>query len=132
MSAEDLSRILHVDDETDIREVAKLALEAVGGFTVESCASGQEAVSRAPGFAPDLILLDVMMPGFDGPATFKALKGLPECANTPVIFVTAKVMPPELDRFKEMGAIGVIAKPFDPMTLADQLRSIWAERHGRT
>ena len=132
MAAENLSRILHVDDETDIREVAKLALEAVGGFTVESCGSGQEAVSRAAGFAPDLILLDVMMPGLDGPATFRALKELPECANTPVIFVTAKAMPPELNRFKEMGAIGVIAKPFDPMTLADQLRSIWMEKHDRT
>lgn len=127
MADSELNRILHVDDEDDIRQVARLALETVGGFTVEGCASGREALEKGPQFGPQLILLDVMMPGLDGPATFEAMKEIDGLRNIPVVFVTAKAMPSELQRFLDMGAAGVIAKPFDPMAISGQLREIWRQ-----
>lgn len=123
-------RILYVEDEIDIRSVAMLALESIGGFTVEACSSGSEALEKAAEFAPDLIILDVMMPGMDGPATLKGLRGLPETSDTPIIFMTAKTQADEMSRFKRLGAIDVIKKPFDPMILADQVRAIWERRGG--
>ena len=126
-----LQRILHVEDEPDIQEVARLTLESMGGFTVETCGSGQEALDKAPGFAPDLILLDVMMPGMDGPATLRELRKLPEIAETAIVFMTAKAQTHEIEEFKQMGAADVITKPFDPMTLSDQIRDIWEKHHGR-
>ena len=121
----ELKKILHVEDEPDIREIALLALETVGGFSVESCGSGDEALEKAPGFMPDLFLMDIMMPGMDGPATLVELRKMPEFADTPVIFMTAKAQAQEVVRFKELGAIDVITKPFDPITLSDQIRKIW-------
>ena len=126
-----LNKILHVEDEPDIQEVAKLALESVGGFTVETCSSGQEALDKATDFAPDIIFLDVMMPDMDGPATLQELRKIQELADTPIIFMTAKAQTHEIEKFKELGAIDVITKPFDPMTLADQIRDIWEKHHGR-
>ncbi|MEW5771323.1 MAG: response regulator [Pseudomonadota bacterium] len=120
-----LQRILYVEDEPDIQAVARLALELVGGFTVKICSSGEEALREAAAFAPDLILLDVMMPGMDGPSTLKALRGQATLAEVPVAFMTAKVQPPEVAHYKALGARDVIAKPFDPMKLADQIRAIW-------
>ena len=105
-----------------------MALETVGGFTVETCISGKEAVQKAPGFAPDLIVLDVMMPGMDGPETLLALRALPGLKDTPVIFMTAKAMAPEIQKYKDLGALDVIPKPFDPMTLSDQIKAIWSTR----
>ena len=119
-----MERILYVEDEEDIRAVAQLALESVGGFTLKSCASGEEALREAEAFAPDLILLDVMMPGMDGPSTLHALREIPALSEVPVAFMTAKVQPAEIDYFKSLGAREVIAKPFDPMTLAEQVRGI--------
>jgi len=130
MAEQLLERILYVEDDDDIRTVAEVALEAVGGFTLAACASGPEAVARAPAFAPQLVLLDVMMPGMDGPSTFRALRDLPACAAVPVVFMTAKVQPGEIEDYRRLGALDVIGKPFDPMTLADRLRGIWARRHG--
>ncbi len=127
MADRELNRILHVDDENYIRQVARLALETVGGFTVEGCASGREALERGPRFGPQLILLDVMMPGLDGPATFEAMKETEGLRDVPVVFVTAKAMPSELQRFLDIGAAGVIAKPFDPMAISGQLREIWRQ-----
>ena len=121
----ELKKILHVEDEPDIREIALLALETVGGFSVESCGSGDEALEKAPGFMPDLFLMDIMMPGMDGPATLVELRKMPEFADTPVIFMTAKAQAQEVVRFKELGAIDVITKPFDPITLSDQISKIW-------
>lgn len=121
-----LQRILYVEDEPDIQAVARLALEMVGGFTVKICASGEEALREAAAFAPDMILLDVMMPGMDGPSTLKALRALPDLAEVPVAFMTAKVQPPEVALYKSLGARDVIPKPFDPMKLAGQVRAIWA------
>ena len=126
----ELERILYVEDESDIRTIAVTVLEAVGGFAVIACASGREAVEAAPGANADLILLDVMMPGMDGPATLKALREIPETARTPTIFITAKVQPGEIEHFKALGAIDVIAKPFDPMLLSAQIREIWQRCSG--
>jgi two-component system, OmpR family, response regulator len=130
MTISSLNRILLVEDEVDIQAVARLALEAVGGFTVAICGSGSEAIQTAPAFAPDLILLDVMMPGIDGPGTLKALREIPAVADTPIIFMTAKVQPNEKAHYKELGALGLVAKPFDPMTLSTTIRSIWSGHHG--
>ena len=121
----ELRRILFVEDDPDIRMVATLALEAVGGFSVLACDSGVQAVEKAPTFGPDLVLLDVMMPGLDGPATLEALRRLPEIRETPVVFMTARVQTHEVALYREMGAADVIAKPFDPMALSDTVRSIW-------
>jgi two-component system OmpR family response regulator len=112
--AKPLHRILYVEDEKDIQTVAKFALEMVGGLEVVVCNSGQEAIERAPHAAPDLILLDVMMP---------------ELAQTPVVFMTAKVQAQEVERYRQMGAAEVISKPFDPMTLAATVREIWDRIH---
>lgn len=125
-----LSRILYVEDEPDIQAVAKLALEAIGGFTVEICSSGQEALERVPVWAPQLILLDVMMPGMDGPATMRKLREISGLEKTPVIFMTAKVQPPEVLEYKAMGALDVIPKPFDPMRLAATVSGIWDREYG--
>jgi CheY-like chemotaxis protein len=128
--ADKLTRILYVEDEPDIQLVARLALETLGGFTVEVCSSGNEAIARAPVFQPQFILLDVMMPGMDGPETLKMLRGLPQTASTPVAFMTAKVQPSEVAQYKALGAVEVIPKPFDPMTLASRVEDIWARCHG--
>ena len=120
-----LQRILYVEDEADIQAVAKLALEMVGGFTVKICSSGEEALREAVAFAPEMILLDVMMPGMDGPTTLAALRKLPALATIPIAFMTAKVQPQEVAHYKSLGARDVIPKPFDPMNLAKQMRAIW-------
>jgi len=123
-----LSKILYVEDDADIQAVAKIALEMVGGFVLRSCSSGKEAIDpKSVEFAPDLMLLDVMMPEMDGPSTLGKLRQLPGLDRTPVIFMTAKVQASEVDYYKSLGAIGVIAKPFDPMTLADQIRKLWSD-----
>ena len=126
----ELKRILHVEDDPSIQAIAKVALEAVGGFQVLSCASGQEALDQVQGFAPDFILLDVMMPGMDGPQTLELLRQLVDIEQTPVAFMTAKVQPNEVAHYRSLGARDVIIKPFDPMQLANQVRNIWSERHG--
>jgi two-component system OmpR family response regulator len=118
-------RILLVEDDTDIQVVGRLALEAVGGFTVEVCNSGQEALDRVGAFAPDLILLDVMMPGMDGPTTLVHLRADAATAQIPIIFMTAKVQPAEVKSYQAMGAMNVIAKPFDPMALPETIRALW-------
>jgi CheY-like chemotaxis protein len=115
-------RILHVDDEPDIREVVELSLGLDPAFSVRSCASGQEALAMALDWSPDMILCDVMMPVMDGLATLVRLRACPQTADTPVVFMTARAQTRELDRFKSLGAVGVIAKPFDPMTLANSVR----------
>src|SRR5689334_1464170 len=108
MSAIPLRQILLVEDDPDIQAIACLALEAVGGFTVVACSSGNEAVQRAPEFKPDLILLDVMMPSMDGPTTLQVLRTLPQTVATPVIFMTAKVQAHEIARYKALGALDVV------------------------
>ncbi|BBK38885.1 response regulator [Allostella sp. ATCC 35155] len=130
MPKEPLARILYVEDDADIRMIGKFAMENVGGFVVTDCESGEEALARAPGAAPQLLLLDVMMPGMDGPTTLARLRAQPATAATPVVFMTAKVQPQEVQRYRELGAIDVISKPFDPMTLSDSIRAIWNRGDG--
>lgn len=120
-------RLLYVDDESDIRDIVEMALEDEMDLELRLCASGAEALALLPQYRADLLLLDVMMPGLDGPTTLKRLRELPGGETAPAIFVTAKVQPREVEQFKALGAIGVIAKPFDPMTLADQVRTLWAQ-----
>lgn len=120
-----LKRVLFVEDDPDIQTVARMALEAVGGFTVLGCSSGAEALERVEAFAPDLILLDVIMPGMDGMETLQALRLLPGAGAVPVVFMTAKVQAQDVSEYREAGAVDVIAKPFDPMTLPATVRSIW-------
>ena len=125
-----LTRILMVEDDPDIRAVAHLSLTAVGSFTVALCASGEEALAQVEAFAPDLLLLDVMMPGMDGPATLAALRAKPALAGVPALFMTAKVQPQEVAHYRDLGAADVLPKPFDPMALPGQLRALWERLHG--
>ncbi|MCR9142973.1 MAG: response regulator [bacterium] len=125
MARKSLSRILYVEDELDIQEIARMSLETVGGFTVKTCSSGQEAIEAAPKFKPDIILLDVMMPGMDGVTTMGKLQEIAALAETPIIFVTARVQAHDIQEYLRKGATAVITKPFDPMQLPDEVRGIW-------
>lgn len=121
--------VLHVDDEDDIREVAAFALELDPGIRLTSAASGEAALSVLDGgLRPDVILLDVMMPHLDGPGTLGRLRERPEHEQTPVIFMTARAQSGEVDHYRALGALDVIIKPFDPMTLAGDVRAILAAR----
>lgn len=121
--------VLHVDDEPDIREVAAFSLELDPDIALTTAESGEAALTLLEGgFRPDVILLDVMMPRLDGPGVLARLRPLPGLADTPVIFMTARVQASERDRYLDLGAIGVITKPFDPMTLASQVRDLLAGR----
>ena len=117
-------KALVVDDEEDVRFVAQMSLGRVGGMEVIVASSGEEGVARARSERPDFILLDMMMPGMDGAATFRALRLESDTAAIPVVFLTAKAMTSEVERLKELGAKGVVLKPFDPMTLATEIRTI--------
>jgi CheY-like chemotaxis protein len=125
MMMHDLQRILLVEDEKDIQIVARLALEDIGTFQVLVCSSGQEALAKAPAFEPDLILLDVLMPDLDGLATLEAMRGVPSLASVPVIFLTARARSQDVQEYRRAGALDVILKPFDPLTLAEQIRGVW-------
>ena len=123
-------RVLYVEDEPDIQEIARMALETLGGFELRVCSSGAEALQVAAGFAPDIVLLDVMMPGMDGIETLNGLRGLPELDAVPMVFMTAKVQPREETALRGAGVVDVIPKPFDPLTLADEVRAIWTRHAG--
>jgi two-component system, OmpR family, response regulator len=124
-----LKRITYVEDEPDIRSVAEFALTELGGFSLDVCGSGPEALARTPDFHPDLIVLDVMMPGMDGIETYNRLHAIPGLAETPVVFMTAKAMTHETDRYRAFGAADVISKPFDPLSLSARLQEIWQQAH---
>ena len=116
-------RVLYVDDEPDIREVARISLDLDEGMVVETAASGTEAVRKAAEWRPDIILLDVMMPDLDGPTTLEILRSRDDTRDIPVAFITARVQGHEVDRLRALGASAVISKPFDPMLLAAQVRA---------
>jgi two-component system, OmpR family, response regulator len=120
-----LRTILYVEDDLDIQAVVTMALEVVGGFAVTVASSGRDALLATEGTTPDLILLDVMMPDMDGPTTLAHLRERPGLVDVPVVFITAKVQATEIEYFKSLGAVDVIAKPFDPVTLASQVQAIW-------
>ena len=119
-----VKKILMVEDDEDIRRVAVMALKFKGGFQVVTAADGLEGLAMAAQEKPDVILLDSMMPNLDGPETCRRLKADPALAKIPVIFLTAKSQKKEIDAGLELGAIGYLVKPFDPMTLADELKKL--------
>lgn len=119
-----IARVLLVDDDPNVRLVSQISLEDVGGWEVLTAESGQEALEVAARDKPDVILLDVMMPVMDGPTTFGELRKRPGTHDIPVIFLTAKVQSDEVERFQQLGAIGVLAKPFDPMKLASDIEAL--------
>ena len=122
--------ILLVDDEDDIREVAAISFEAVAGWKVSSACSGTEGIDKAIAESPDAILLDVMMPGLDGPATYARLQAEPATRDIPVILLTAKTQGADLRQFEELGVAGVLTKPFDPMTLPVQVTEVLEASNG--
>lgn len=119
-----IETVLLVDDEPDIRTIGEMALHDVGGWRVLTAASGAEALELIAEERPDLVLLDVMMPVMDGPSTLAALRREEATASIPVVFLTAKVQAAEVERYLALGAMGVLRKPFDPLSLADELREI--------
>src|SRR5688572_10634231 len=116
--------ILVIDDEADIRAVSRMSLERVGGWRVIDADSGAGGLELAESEQPDAILLDAMMPGMDGAATIERLKASEATREIPVVFLTAKLQPAERERYAELGAVGVLAKPFDPMTLPDDVAEL--------
>lgn len=123
-------KVLYVEDELDIQTIARISLEKIGGFNLSVCSSGKEALSKVVDFAPDIILLDVMMPEMDGLETYKNIRYIPGCQDIPVVFMTARVQAHEIKNYLKMGAVDVISKPFSPMTLADQVKTILSKVNG--
>lgn len=122
--AADIKNVLLVDDDMNIRTLAQMGLEGLTDWKVELAASGAEAIAKATELKPDLIILDVMMPGMDGPTTLSELRKVESLHDIPVIFMTAKAQTHELELFQKMGAKGIITKPFDPMSLPDDIQGI--------
>ena len=115
-------KILIIDDEDDIRKIARLSLSRVGGMEVVDASNGPDGVRKAESERPDAILLDVMMPGMDGPATLAMLRAGEATCKIPILFLTAKAMTTEIERLRALGALAVLTKPFDPMSLAKEVR----------
>jgi two-component system OmpR family response regulator len=123
-----LNSLLYVDDDADIREIVEMSLGLDGRMRVSSSCGGEPALATMRDEKPDLVVLDVMMPGMDGPAILQRMRADPELQHIPVIFMTAKANPQEVARFRGLSAIGVIAKPFDPMALGSQVKALWNSR----
>jgi two-component system, OmpR family, response regulator len=119
-----IRKVLLVDDEDDIRTIGQLSLSRVGKWETVLASNGDEALRKAAAERPDVILLDVMMPGMDGPTTLARLREQPATATTPVIFMTAKIQKHEVARYLELGAVGVIGKPFEPLTLPADIKKL--------
>lgn len=117
-------KILIIDDEDDIREVAALSIESIAGWEVVRASSGAQGLARAASEQPDAILLDVMMPGMDGPTTFRKLSEDPATAGIPVLLLTAKVQSSDQRHFADLGVRAVLLKPFDPLTLSTQIAEV--------
>ncbi len=128
MTARPLTSLLYVDDDADIREIVEMSLSLDGALRVATSAGGEQALAVMRQQPPDLVVLDVMMPGMDGPTVLRRMRADPALESIPVIFMTAKSAAAEVARFIELSAIGVIAKPFDPMALGGQVRALWNAR----
>jgi CheY-like chemotaxis protein len=115
-------RVLHVDDEPDIRAIVEMSLGLDPDIQIKSCGSGADALAASDAWPPDVILLDVMMPVMDGPTTLKRFRERPNTTNTPIVFMTARAQAREIEQFVSLGAVGVIPKPFDPMKLAESVK----------
>jgi CheY-like chemotaxis protein len=122
-----LKKIMIVEDDPDLREIVKLSLAAKGGFTVQVCESGRQALQEVGKFHPDLIISDVSMEDMDGLETLVELRKLPEAAGIPVFFMTSRIEPRDLEKYKTVGADGVLKKPFQPLRLADQVKKLWGQ-----
>ena len=127
MPTEPLSRICYVEDDEDIQRIVRMSLERLGKMTVQIVTDPLTAIGAMTAFKPDLVMLDWMMPGMDGPTLFREMKKRPEVAALPVVFITAKAAQRDLDELKRLGAAGTISKPFSPKDLPEQLRAIWSK-----
>lgn len=125
MNEKVLKRIMYIEDDADIRTIVQIALEQIGGFQVSICQSGMEALQEAPAFKPDLFIIDVMMPKMDGQMLLSEIRKNKALSEIPIIFLTAKSQSSEVELLLKSGAIQVIQKPFDPLTLADTVKRIW-------
>ena len=125
MPSEPLSRVCYVEDDEDIQRIVRMSLEKIGKMTVEVVSDPMVAIDRMVAFKPDLVMLDWMMPGMDGPALYRKMLETPAVKSLPVVFITAKASARELDELRKLGAAGTISKPFSPRDLPDQLRAIW-------
>ena len=125
MPAQPLNRICYVEDDEDIQRIVRMSLERVGKMTVEVVGNPMVAIERMIAFKPELVMLDWMMPGMDGPTLFRKMRDTPETRELPVIFITAKASQREQDELKNLGAAGTILKPFSPKDLPNQVRAIW-------
>lgn len=128
---QDLKHVLCIDDDDNILEIVALCLETVGSQKVTLCASGHDGIEMARRVKPDLILLDVMMPGMDGLNTLAGFKECPDLVGIPIVFMTARTQPAEIEDYLKTGAAGVVSKPFNPMTLFSDIHKIWMEWHGK-
>jgi len=122
-----LNRICYVEDDEDIQRIVRMSLERIGKMTVELVTDPMVAIGAITSFKPDLVMLDWMMPGMDGPTLFRKMKQLPEVSALPVVFITAKTTQRDMDELVALGAAGTISKPFSPKDLPEQLRAIWAK-----
>jgi CheY-like chemotaxis protein len=120
-----LKKILYIDDQPDIQIIVDYALKTISHYDVKLCSSGEQALAEISVFQPDLILLDVMMPGMDGPQTLQLIRHQTDYKQTPVIFISAKQLPEEIEALKLHEVVGVLAKPFNPLTLGEQIQGIW-------
>jgi two-component system OmpR family response regulator len=124
-----LSKILYVEDEEYLQKIARMALERVGNFIVEIYGTGAEALEHLDEFSPDMILLDVRLPVMNGPEILQAIRLRPAFEKTPIVFITASVMAEDIERYRGEDVSDIISKPFDPMTLSEQLQAIWDRHH---
>ena len=125
MRTQPLNRVCYVEDDEDIQKIVRMSLERVGKMTVEVVGDPMVAIERIIAFKPELVLLDWMMPGMDGPTLFRKMRDTPETRELPVVFITAKASQREQDELRAIGAAGTILKPFSPKDLPEQLRAIW-------
>lgn len=126
----ELKKILYAEDEPDVQTIVELTIQTMSDYEIKICNNGKKLLECVEEYEPDLILLDVMMPEMDGPATFKNLQANENTKSIPVIFVTAKAQVHEVEKFKEIGSWGVITKPFAVMSLCDELQKIWEKNNG--
>ena len=126
MPATPLSRICYVEDDEDIQRIVRMSLERIGKFTVEVVGDPLKAIDAMAAFKPELVMLDWMMPGMDGPTLLKTMREQPETAAYPVVFITAKATQKDHAELLSLGAAGIVSKPFSPKDLPEQLRTIWA------
>lgn len=121
----ELKKILYAEDEPDVQTVVELTVQTMSNYTIKICDNGKKLLECVQDYEPDLILLDVMMPEMDGPTTFKNLQENSQTKDIPVVFMTAKAQVHEIETFKQTGILGIITKPFDPISLCNEIEKIW-------